>query len=144
MSGTVRHDVFITAKQKAWLGGCSVWYVDATFKVAPKGMRQLFSINGFLKSKSGEIKQFPLAFAMMKRRQTPDYIAVLEVIIKSLDIVSVVEVVSDFEAAIFNAFKQCLPDVQHFGCSFHWKQAVLRKACEFGLKTQYLQQGIIL
>lgn len=104
-------------------------------------MLQLFSINAFLKSESGEIKQFPLVFAFMKRRRANDYIAVFEKLKTVLPVVAVKEIVSDFEAAIFKAIRKCFPGVNHFGCSFHWKQAVLRKAREFGFSTQYSCDG---
>jgi hypothetical protein len=43
-------------------------------------------------------------------------------------IISVEEIVSDFEKAVLKAVKKCFPGVHHFGCSFHWKQGRFSQA----------------
>lgn len=115
--------------------------MDGTFQIAPKGFTQVFSINGFLKAESGEIVQVPLTFCLMRKRRAVDYVEVFKAIKNLLLIISVEEIVSDFERAVFKAVKKCFPGVHHFGCSFHWKQAILRKARETGFGTEYLKKG---
>lgn len=117
--------------------------MDGTFKVCPDGFVQLYTINGFLKSENGDVIQVPLVFIFMSRRQKNDSVAILNYIESPLLIISVEEIISDFERAIFSAVQDCFPGVSHYGCSFHWKQAVLRKAKQFGFSTDYKKPGNI-
>jgi hypothetical protein len=43
--------------------------------------------------------------------------------------------VVDFEAAIWTAVKDVLPEVIIKGCAYHWTQAIYRKIQEVGLST---------
>ena len=71
----------------------------------------------------------------MPRRRQKDYIAVLQafsdLMLSALgeSRLEVVEIVSDFEAALSNAEKAVFPEVHHSGCNFHWAQAIIRKVC---------------
>lgn len=51
---------------------------------------------------------------------------------RQLETISVQDIVPDFELKIFSVVKDCFPNISHFGCSFHYKQVVLRKAKLFG------------
>ena len=134
-AGFLRGDVYgsgqiillATEQQLAYLAKCKRWYIDGTFKLVDLPFRQLFTINGFLKSKDGSMKQVPLAFVLMTSRKAADYVAVFEEILRLVRYPSVVEIVSDFEKAIWVAIRKVLPSVRHFGCSFHWAHAVMKK-----------------
>ena len=91
----------------------------------------------------GDVIQVPLVFIFMSRRQREDYVAVLEYVKTQLLTICVVEIVSDFERAIFSAVRTCFLNVSHFGCSFHWKQAVLRKTKQLGFSAAYVKPGKI-
>ena len=106
-----------------------------------KVLRKFFSINGFLKAESGKIIQVPLAFFFMRKRRAVNYVEIFKAIKNLLLIISVEEIVSDFEKAVFKAVKKCFPGVHHFVCFFHWKQAILRKAREISFATEYLKRG---
>ena len=82
----------------------------------------------------GEIKQVPLGFALMPRKKSADYVAVLKGFKDIATMPVIKEIITDFEAAVWKAVKTLFPEVQHFGCLFHWKQAVMKKVCvEFQL-----------
>lgn len=136
-----RDDVFITNKQRQFLGLCRRWYLDGTFKVCPDGFVQLYTINGFLKAVNRDVIQVPFVLILMSRRQKQDYVEVFEYVKTQLLTICVVEIVSDFEGAIFSAVKDCFSNVSHFGCSFHWKQAVLRKAKQCGFSNECVKPG---
>ena len=63
----------------------------------------------------------------MTRRRTDDYMAVFEYIKKLTRYPAVTEFVSDFEKAIWSAVKIVFPSVRHYGCAFHWTQAIVKK-----------------
>ena len=97
-----------------------MWYVDATFKVVREPFYQLFSIHAFVRSGS-DTKQIPLLFALMSRRRTKDYVAVIELVMEKLGVPNVQRFVADFEIAVWKAFKKALPASAYEGLffSFH-------------------------
>lgn len=70
--GRYRHLAFATPQQLTLLGTSNTWYVDATFTIVKPPFRQLFSIHAFVRSNS-EVKQIPLAFALMSKKRADDY-----------------------------------------------------------------------
>ena len=170
----VRYILLATSTQVKFLSGCKRVYMDGTYKLVEQPFRQLLSLNGFLKNRKGkrltnltyyiplihllllgETKQVPLGFALMLRQKSADYVAVLKGL-KDIATMPVIKEIMDFEAAVWKAVKTVFPEVQHFGCLFHWKQAVMKKVClefqllefqllaiyilqvcDMGLKTQY-------
>lgn len=46
-------------------------------------------------------------------------------------------IVTDFERAIFVAVRKMFPNCNHFGCNFHWSQAVMKKIRDFKLAAEY-------
>ena len=84
------------------------------------------------------LKQVPLAFAIMSRRTTPDYAAVLRAVVNALPSPPVVKAITtDFETAIWNGCRRVFPGVTVLGCGFHWTPAVERQFGEHGLIAAY-------
>lgn len=142
-TNTRRHLLFYTDQQLNLLTTARRWYVDATFKVAKAPFTQLWSIHAFAKV-DGNVKQLPLAFALMSGKRCQDYRHVLRALKRELRRLhgdhatfTVEGVVADFEAAVWKAFRQEFPGVELRGCSFHWSQAVFRKIQEMGMQVAY-------
>ncbi|XP_066274964.1 uncharacterized protein [Branchiostoma lanceolatum] len=132
-----RHLIFATPYQLKLLSEARRLYLDGTFKVVREPFYQLFSIHAFLRS-GDDIKQVPLAFALMSRRKKADYQAVLAHIKASLPTrAEMVECVLDFEMGMWQALPLAFPDVQIKGCVFHWCQTVWKKAQKLGLQVSY-------
>ncbi len=142
-----RHFLFASDEQLKLLKTAERWYVDGTFRLADKPFKQLFSIHAFKRKTSKEtgediIKQVPLMFVIMSRRQASDYKQVFKRIVSILEReVAVKELVSDFERATWRAVQDVFPQVKLFGCAFHWTQAVFRRLKRIGLVPLYNQKS---
>ena len=68
----------------------------------------------------------------MSGKRKEDYVAVLEAM-KGFTSVAVVEIVMDFEVAIWQAVRAVFEEAQIKGCVFHWVQAICRQVQLLGL-----------
>lgn len=138
---SARHLFFASDEQLEILSSCKRWYLDGTFRLVKKPFMQLFSIHGFVKNSKGEVKQLPLGYVLMSRRQRRDYVAVFKsiklILTKKGLPISILEVVADFERACWRAVEDIFPTVKIFGCGFHWTQAVFRRLKKLGLVSIY-------
>lgn len=101
--------------------------IDGTFHVIRRPFQQLLSIHAFVK-RGGKMKHIPLCFILMSQRRKRDYRAVLRHITNLIPGHQLTEVLSDFEATLWRAVRAVFEGkVTHFGCVFHWTQAVWRK-----------------
>ena len=129
-----RHLIFATTKQVELRRSVEQVFMDGTFKVVKKPFAQLFSFHGFLKDDDGQtVKQVPLVYVLMSRRRKRDYVAVFKAIRNLAPNLNDVDMVTDFESAIWGAARKVFPGAVVHGCSFHWAQAVWRHIQELGL-----------
>ncbi|KAL8624484.1 hypothetical protein ACOMHN_053027 [Nucella lapillus] len=139
--GTRRHLLFFTQHQLDLLKTAHRWFVDAAFKVVKAPYTQLWSVHTFARV-DNKTTQLPLAFALMSGKRRRDYQAVLRALKGELRrlhgedaFFSLEAALADFEAAVWQAFRQEFPGVELRGCSFHWGQAVFRK--ELGMQQGF-------
>ena len=74
----------------------------------------------------------------MSGKRTVDYEAILNAVMECIPEAAVKMVVLDYEAAMWWALQNVMPDVELRGCAFHYSQAIWRYAqTKCGLKTAY-------
>jgi len=117
------------------------WYIDGTFKIVRRPFTQLLSIHAFVK-KNGAMKHVPLCFILMSHRRKRDYRVVFKALTNLMSSISLREVISDFEAALWRSVRVLGEQIQHRGCVFHWTQAVWRKMQRF-VKIHYYFLGSV-
>ena len=118
--GERRHLVFATPSQLNLLAKAKTWYMDATFKAVKSPFTQLFSIHAFVKQDE-DIKQLPLAYALMLGKRRRDYKKVLQAILDLLpQKIAIEAVVANFETALWQAMAEVMEDIPIQGCIFHW------------------------
>lgn len=94
------------------------------------------------------MKQVPLVFVSMSRRNAEDYEEVLRHHIKICEdsrtvkpekpLFEFTEFVCDFEKAVWKAVRRVFPTVTIKGCGFHQRKAIFHKIQELGMATLYI------
>jgi len=110
---------------------------DGTFEMATNCSYQLYTIHGYLR---GEC--LPLLYAILPNKTTDTYTEMLTLLRSALiahfcDVGSVQYILTDFELAAINAVQCVFPEVIVKGCTFHFKQSVLRRIRQLGLQQYY-------
>jgi len=113
---------------------------DGTFEMAPDCSYQLYTIHGFLRGEG-----LPLLYAILPNKTTDTYTEMLTslrsaLIARFCDIGSVQYILTDFELAAINAVQRVFPEIMVKGCTFHFKQFVLRRIRQLGLQQYYESQ----
>jgi hypothetical protein len=121
-SGLDRFLIFSTARNLHFLQYCDTWLVDGTFKASPVLFEQLFIIHG-QRGKS----TFPLVYLLLPRRDTATYRRALTELTQRYPGLAPKTIMSDFELASINAFRETFPQAEQKGCFFHFSQAIFRQ-----------------
>ena len=83
----------------------------------------------------------PCCYAFMNRRREKEYNVVLKAIKKEAKIhnleLNPLYIMTDYELASINAFKNNFENIQSKGCLFHLCQNMMKKLVNFGLKSEY-------
>jgi hypothetical protein len=114
--------MFTTTENLEFLKNSSMWFVDGTFKVAPVLFTQLFVVHG-MRGKT----VFPLVYVLTPRKDTATYSRIFKELLKLESGLAPEVIMSDFELASLNAFKDVFPAAEQKGCFFHFAQAFHRQ-----------------
>jgi hypothetical protein len=115
------------------LARAQVWLADGTFKVVPTLFYQLYSIHfQFI----GGLNPAAV-YCLLPDKSRATYDRLLGVIKALCPTAAPSRILTDFESAAMNAFRDGFPDADISGCYFHLCQSVVRKVNECGLKSEY-------
>lgn len=125
--------VFTTDGQLELLRSAHVIYIDATFRVVPSLYHQLFTI--FVPHAD---YSFPVCFALMTRKTTALYDAVMRKVQELQPLFRPTQVIADFEEAPATAVRNVFGNtVVISGCWFHYAQALIKRLRKLGLTDAY-------
>jgi hypothetical protein len=101
--------------------------------MAPDSAYQLYTIHGFYNSDS-----LSLVWALLPNKSRATYEEMFSAVRKELllkfgDIGAVNYVLTDFELAAIQAIQTVFPESTVKGCSFHFRQALIRRVGEEGM-----------
>lgn len=96
--------LFSTIKNIQSLSNSNTWYADGTFKVVPPLFHQLYTIHGFI---NGDV--MPMAFILMASKAKESYVNVFSNLMLHGYELSPKTIITDFELAANNAFKEVFP-----------------------------------
>jgi MULE transposase domain len=114
--------IFSTEKNLNILSEVEHWFADATFKLSPKLFFQIFTIHAIYIN-----NVMPLVYVLMTNKTKESYLKVMYELIKLRPNLDPSTIMTDFELAMINAFKQVFPNAIQIGYYFHHKQCLLRK-----------------
>ena len=114
---------------------------DGTFEMSPDTAYQVYTFHGFV---TGE--GLPLAWALLPNKSQSTYVEVLTALRDGMlaafgDVGCKKTFVTDFEQAAINAINVVFPEATVKGCSFHFREAVLRRVQHEGLRPMYDDKG---
>jgi len=106
--------------------------------MSPDTAYQLYTIHGFVKGEG-----MALLWALLPNKTTSTYVEMLTALktalISAFGDSGVVDrtFLVDFEVGAINAIRQTFPEARLKGCSFHFRQAIMRRVQAEGLKSEY-------
>ena len=114
------------------LENAEVWLGDGTFAVVPTIYFQLYTIHAKVGNKYPHCVYF-----LLPNKTQATYVQMLEALAHMIPDANPQTILTDFENAAQNAFRQVHPNADIKGCLFHLGQSVQRKVAELGLKVDY-------
>lgn len=131
LDGKERLLIFASDWSIEFLGSCSQWHSDGTYKCRPLLFTQLYIIFGFSN------KMIPCVYCLTTKQDEQVYRKILEHLISIAKLKEITlnpqRLTCDFELAVINAFSKTFPAVHIAACFFHYSQSLWRKIQELGL-----------
>ena len=130
--------VFCAPTELEVLHGSEYVVCDGTFEMCPDTAYQLYTLHGF---SAGEA--LPLVYALLPNKTHDTYVEMFAAVRSALNATfgtscgRAHRFLIDYEVAAIQAIQQVFPEAVVKGCCFHFRQAVLRRVQQEGLKTVY-------
>lgn len=129
--------VFCAATELTALYQSEFVVCDGTFEMSPDSAYQLYTLHGFV---NGEA--MALAWALLPNKTRDTYVELFNALRSAFvgtfgDVGGRRTFLTDFEAAAIKAIQEVFPQAVLKGCTFHFRQAVLRRVGTEGLRPHY-------
>ncbi|CAG7729463.1 unnamed protein product [Allacma fusca] len=121
-AGPHRILVFSTARDMGVLAENRDWYMDGTFKTCPFPFHQICTTHGFRMNTS-----LSTVFALLPNKMESSYSRLAAVLQKLQPGLAPSSIITDFEYAAINAFREAFPESEMRGCFFHFQQCLWRQ-----------------
>ena len=126
--------VFGAATELEVLHGSEYVICDGTFEMSPSTAYQVYTIHGYCHGEG-----MPLCWALLPNKTASTYTEMFQVIRAALvqrsgSVGAMKTFITDFELAAIKAIRTVFPDAVIRGCSFHFRQALMRRIQHEGLK----------
>lgn len=112
---------------------------DGTFEMAPTSAYQLYSLHGFFHEEA-----MPLVWALLPGKSNTIYAemfaAIRQALLSRYGSNRQHVFLTDFELAAVDAIKATFPDSKVKGCTFHFRQALMRHVADEGLRAAYISR----
>ena len=130
-----RLQVFCADTELAVLHQTEYVICDGTFEMAPDSAYQVYTVHGFRVSEG-----LPLVWALLPNTTTETYKELFGCLRSALidkfgNVGAMKYAVLDFERAALNAIGDVFPEVKAKGCIFHYRQALMHRIQQEGLKA---------
>ena len=127
--------IFGTKRMVEFMTGYKQWFIDGTFKVCPDIFYQLFTVHVLVQD-----NVLPCLYGLLPNKSKDTYCRFWEGLRNNTEEYDMqpVSVVTDFELASVQAFKEYFPNAIVTGCYFHLGQSVWRHVQRFGLYDSYI------
>ncbi|KAF0704899.1 MULE domain-containing protein, partial [Aphis craccivora] len=118
--------------------GSNELHADATFKVVPSTppSRQLFIMHLIYQNHS-----IPIVYALMESKTEEAYTLLLKKCKELFPFLMPLNIMTDFESGLLNAFKFVYPDADQHSCWFHYVQALVKNIRKRGL-TRFVKSNL--
>ena len=130
--------MFASEWSMKFLGSCSQWHSDGTFKCRPLLFAQIYILFGF------DNMMIPCVYCLTTKKDEQVYIKILRHLLSTGQEQGITldprRLTCDFELATINAFRRVFPSIHIAGCFFHYSQSLWRKVQELGL-TRYVKHS---
>jgi hypothetical protein len=131
LDGNERLLIFATDWSLEYLGSCSQWHSDGTYKCRPLLFAQLYIIFGFAN------KMIPCVYCLTTKQDENVYEKILQHLLRITEQKNITlhptRLTCDYELSTINAFSKTFPSLRIAGCFFHFSQSLWRKVQELGL-----------
>lgn len=143
-SSTNGHIQIYCAKSELQILKSSKYIVcDGTFEMAPKSCFQLYTLHGFYNGE-GVALLFGLLPNKTKETYKEFFSAINDAFQNQLPTVEDPDVryfLTDFESAAFTSISEVFDKATVKGCTFHYRQALMRRLSELHLKDLYMSEN---
>ena len=142
-TGEGRIMIFSTVTNIRRMANSTILLLDGTFKIAPVGFSQVFTIHGSV-GEGTQRKFLPFVHILLPNKSEKTYKRALKLLRNEANDHGInlkpQIILTDFEAAEINAAKRVFREAEQFGYFFHFTKNLWKKVQKFGLAGAFRKE----